>query len=41
MNTKSEDWWLDRVGLEASVVERADGVYETQVDSSAVRIEGG
>ncbi|HEY3513835.1 amidohydrolase family protein [Kribbella sp. NPDC051137] len=41
MNTKSEDWWLDRVSLEAAVVQRADGVYETQVDSSAVRIEGG
>ncbi|WP_427885427.1 amidohydrolase family protein [Kribbella sp. GL6] len=37
----TEGWWLDRVGLEAAIVERADGAYETRVDVSAVRIEDG
>ncbi|MGZ0148662.1 amidohydrolase family protein [Kribbella sp. WER1] len=35
------DWWLDRVGVETSIVQQADGAYETQVDSCALRIEDG
>ncbi|HZX02091.1 amidohydrolase family protein [Kribbella sp.] len=41
MNTKSQEWWLDRVAVEVAVVERPDGVFETRADPSAVRIADG